>query len=338
VNARRPGAKVIVTPDPERDHAFMIDLFGEHLRFERNLSDRTVSSYLHDCRGFADFARQRGVSDPSAVGYGLLRDWMARLAELGLAPSSASRARSSLRTWFGFLTMEGHIGEDPTERLEAPGRARSLPSVLGVRQVVCVLDEACRHAELSSGSTGLSPRQKAAAFRDLGMLELLYGSGLRISELTGLAVREVDLEEGLAIVRGKGDKTRIVPVGGGASRAVRRYLEEWREWLERPKVSQGVLFLNQRGTPISRTGAWKIVKHAVERARPVAAASGCPILTKVTPHTFRHSFATHLLDGGADLVAVQEMLGHADISTTQIYTHVDRSFLQAEHKRFHPRA
>lgn len=334
----RPGAKVIVRPDPDRDHAFLLDLFEEHLCFERNLSDRTVASYLHDCRGFADFARERGIGSAEAVEYRLLRDWMAHLAELGLASSSAARSRSALRTWFGFLAAEGHIADDPTDRLEAPGRGRSLPVVLTVEQVLCVLDEVCRRAEIARDAPGLSPRSKAAAFRDLCMLEMLYGSGLRISELTGLTVRDVDTEEGFAVVRGKGGKSRIVPVGGGATRALRRYLETWREWLERPKVSHGALFLNQRGTPLSRTGAWQIVKDAVERARPAARAKGCSIRVEVTPHTFRHSFATHLLDGGADLVAVQEMLGHADISTTQIYTHVDRSYLQQEHKRYHPRA
>ncbi len=332
--ARRPGAKVIVRQDPGRDRAFLLDLFEEHLCFERNLSDRTVASYLHDCRGFADFARDRGAQDAGDVKYRLLRDWMAHLAELGLASSSAARARSALRTWFGFLAAEGHIADDPTDRLEAPGRGRNLPVVLTVEQVLCVLEESGRHAESARDTAGLAPRAKAAAFRDLCMLEMLYGSGLRISELTGLRVRDVEPEEGFAVVRGKGGKTRIVPVGGGATRALRRYLETWREWLERPKTSQGALFLSQRGTPLSRTGAWNIVKDAVKHAR----GSGCEIRVEVTPHTFRHSFATHLLDRGADLVAVQEMLGHADISTTQIYTHVDRSYLQQEHRRYHPRA
>jgi integrase/recombinase XerD len=203
---------------------------------------------------------------------------------------------------------------------------------------LCILDTAERRAELTRDTPGFPARGKAAAFRDLCMLEMLYGSGLRISELIGMAVRDIDVDEGFATVRGKGDRARIVPVSGGATHALVRYLDEWREWLERPRVSQGALFLNQRGAPISRTGAWQIVKDAVERALPTAKEQHCPILTEVTPHTFRHSFATHLLDGGADLVAVQEMLGHADISTTQIYTHVDRRYLQQEHRRYHPRA
>jgi integrase/recombinase XerD len=323
---------------PDRDHAFRIDLFEEYLRFERNLSDRTVSAYLHDCRGFADFAIGRGAPGPAAIDYPLLRTWMAELSMRGLAPSTASRARSALRTFFSFLVEEGHLAEDPTERLEAPGRGTRLPDVLSVKQVICILDTARARAEVARDSPGPSGRQGAAGLRDACMLELLYGSGLRISELIGMAVRDIEIESGFAVVRGKGDKERIVPVGGGARRALLRYLEGGRELLERPGKSEGALFLNQRGTPISRTGAWKIVKEAVERARPEAERGGFPIHGNVTPHTFRHSFATHLLDGGADLVAVQEMLGHADISTTQVYTHVNRSYLQAEHRRYHPRA
>ena len=184
------------------------------------------------------------------------------------------RYLEALRTWFGFLAAEGHIADDPTDRLEAPGRGRSLPVVLTVEQVLCVLEGAGQHAQTAQDTAGLPPRAKAAAFRDLCMLEMLYGSGLRISELTGLAVRDVDTEEGFAVVHGKGGKTRIVPVGGGATRALRRYLETWREWLERPKTSHGALFLSQRGTPLSRTGAWKVVKDAVERARPRARRRG----------------------------------------------------------------
>ena len=186
--------------------------------------------------------------------------------------------------------------------------------------------------------TELLRAQKAAAWRDVSMLEVLYGSGLRISELTGLRVRDLHLEDGLALVRGKGEKARIVPVGGGATRMLLRYLGDWRPSLERPRVSKGVVFLNQRGGEMSRTGAWSVVKSAVRLAEPKAVKLGFPIQTETTPHTFRHSFATHLLKGGADLVAVQEMLGHADIGTTQIYTHVDRTYLQEEHRRYHPRA
>jgi integrase/recombinase XerD len=329
----------VFTPaDQARDDAFLLDLFEEYLCFERNLSDRTVISYLHDCRGLADFALLRGAEEPGAIDYELLQDWMSELASLGLTASSAARGRSALRTYFGFLVQEGHIAQDPTERLEAPHRGRPLPAVLNVEQVVCILRRGEARARYLEGLPECSVKQKAAAWRDVAMLEVLYGSGLRISELTGLRVPDLHLDDGLATVRGKGEKARIVPVGGGATRKLHRYLGDWRPSLERPRLSKGVVFLNQRGGAMSRTGAWNVVKAAVQIAIPKAGKLGIPILTETTPHTFRHSFATHLLKGGADLVAVQEMLGHADIGTTQVYTHVDRTYLQEEHRRYHPRA
>ena len=165
------------------------------------------------------------------------------------------------------------------------------------------------------------------AMRDLALLELLYGAGLRVSELIGLELRNLDLEEGLVQVFEKGAKERIVPVGGRARAAAARYLRELRPRLDRGE-SDGAVFLNRFGRPLSRMGAWKIVRRYVEKAG---------IEKRVSPHTLRHSFATHLLEGGADLAAVQEMLGHSDISTTQIYTHVDRSYLRDVHRTFHPR-
>jgi integrase/recombinase XerD len=313
-------------------------LFEEYLCFERNLSDRTVISYLHDCRGLADFARLRGAERPGLVDYALLQDWVSELASLGLAPSSSARARSALRTYFGFLVQEGHIEGDPTEKLEAPRRGQPLPSVLNVKQANRIMNRSEARARLLRRRPTCNSKQMAAAWRDAAMLEILYGSGLRISELTGLRVRDLLLDDGLAVVRGKGEKSRLVPISGRATRMLRQYLEIWRSSLERPRISQGVLFLNQRGRGMSRTGAWNVVKYAVKITKIKAAKLNIPILIEVTPHTFRHSFATHLLEGGADLVAVQEMLGHADIATTQIYTHVDRTYLQQEHRRYHPRA
>ena len=338
MSPRGADPTVLVATNPERDDAFLIGLFEEYLCFERNLSNHTVSSYLHDCRGLADFARLHGVAGPGAVDYALLQDWVSELASLGLAPSSSARARSALRTYFGFLVQEGHIEGDPTEKLEAPRRGRPLPSVLNVKQANRIMNRSEARARLLRRRPACSSKQMAAAWRDAAMLEVLYGSGLRISELTGLRVRDLLLDDGLAVVRGKGEKSRLVPVGGRATRMLRQYLEIWRPSLERPRISQGVLFLSQRGRGMSRTGAWNVVKYAVKITIPKAAKLKIPILIEVTPHTFRHSFATHLLEGGADLVAVQEMLGHADIATTQIYTHVDRTYLQQEHRRYHPRA
>ena len=199
-------------------------------------------------------------------------------------------------------------------RLETPKRWRTLPEVLTVAEVT----------KLIAAPTLADPM----AFRDRAMLELAYGAGLRVSEWITLGVRDVLMEDKLLRVFGKGSKERLVPIGRSAIGAVATYIRELRPKLEKGQ-GKGVLFLNSRGSPLTRMGAWKILRRYVERAG---------IEKPVSPHTLRHSFATHLLEGGADLRAVQEMLGHADISTTQIYTHVDREYLRKVHKQFHPRA
>ncbi|HEX4934106.1 MAG TPA: tyrosine-type recombinase/integrase, partial [Gemmatimonadaceae bacterium] len=200
------------------------------------------------------------------------------------------------------------------ERLDTPQRWRTLPDVLTVEEI----------QRLLAAPTMDDPLY----FRDRAMLELAYGAGLRVSEWIGLGVKDALLDDGLVRVFGKGSKERLVPIGRGAIGAVAIYLRELRPRLERG-AGKGALFLNARGEPLSRMGAWKILRKYVERVG---------ITKVVSPHTLRHSFATHLLEGGADLRAVQEMLGHADISTTQIYTHVDREYLRQVHRRYHPRA
>jgi integrase/recombinase XerD len=310
-----PGA----TPGAVEDlpSAFLIEPFSDYLLYERGLARTTARAYLSDCRFLIRHLLDRGVRDPVDVSYGDLRSFLGSRAEAGLAPRTIARGRSALRTYFGFLVAEGHLSEDPTERLEAPRVPRVLPDVLSYREVETILEAAAA-----------IPRDAYAnADRDLAMLETLYGAGLRVSELIGLRVRDLSLDEGLISVHGKGDRHRIVPLGGRAVRVLRGYLRGRRPELDRGQ-SGGVVFLNQHGRPLSRMGAWKIVRKHVRNAG---------VDRDVTPHTFRHSFATHLLEGGADLVAVQEMLGHADISTTQIYTHVDRRYLQEEHRRHHPR-
>jgi integrase/recombinase XerD len=202
---------------------------------------------------------------------------------------------------------------DPSERLDTPKRWLTLPDVLTAEEVQRLLDAVTLDEPL--------------AFRDRAMLELAYGAGLRVSEWITLGVRDVLLADGLLRVFGKGSKERLVPIGRRAIGAVAIYTRELRPRLERGG-GKGVLFLNSRGTPLTRMGAWKILRKYVEKAR---------LEKHVSPHTLRHSFATHLLEGGADLRAVQEMLGHADISTTQIYTHVDREYLRTVHRQFHPR-
>lgn len=292
---------------------FRLEGYRDYLHYERGLSPRTVDAYVRDVSALAGFALTQGAAGPEDVDFRMLRNFVARLTADGLASSTVSRKISALRGYFGFLVDEELLGSDPTERLEAPRRGRSLPDVLSVEEVERLLAR-------------VDPEERLA-FRDAALIEVLYGSGLRVSELTGLQVRNLFLEEGLLQVLGKGSKERLVPLGADARRALTRYLRELRPRLDRGE-SRGRVFLNQHGRPLSRMGVWKILRRLVERAG---------LRKRVTPHTLRHTFATHLLEGGADLAAVQEMLGHADISTTEIYTHVDRSYLREVHRACHPR-
>lgn len=293
--------------------AFHLPAFIDHLRFERGLSEQTLGAYQHDVVRLASYLRQAGQSSPSGATTQDLRAFLHHLKDLGLAPSSIARNLSALRTYFGFLLGENLIVADPSERLRTPKGWRTLPEVLTVAEVARLLET----PDLSH----------PLAWRDRALLEFAYASGVRVSELVNLPIRHLSLEEGFALVLGKGNKERIVPIGRRAVAALSLYLREVRPRLERGR-GEGRVFLNARGGPLTRMGVWKILRGHVE-----AAGIGKP----VSPHTLRHSFATHLLEGGADLVAVQEMLGHADISTTQVYTHVDRRYLAEVHRSFHPR-
>jgi integrase/recombinase XerD len=251
---------------------------------------------------------------PDAVTPRLVRDFVYHLKDLGLAPTSIRREISAIRTYYRFLLGEGHAAVDPSDKLETPKGWRTLPEVLTVREVDALL--------------GAPSPDQPLAWRDRALLELGYGTGARVSELCGLAIRDVAFDEALVRLFGKGAKERLVPIGRRALGAVAVYLREIRPGLDAGQGG-GILLLNARGRPLTRVGVWGIIKRAAARAG---------ITKRVTPHTLRHTFATHLLEGGADLRAVQEMLGHADLSTTQIYTHVDREYLRSVHKAFHPRA
>jgi integrase/recombinase XerD len=293
---------------------FQTELYADFLNFERGLSPLTVAAYERELERFITFATERGRLDPSSVGGDDVRDYVFHLGDLGLAATSVRRAQSALRTYFRFLLEEGALESDPTEGLQSPRVARPLPNVLDPAEVSALLE---------------APRLDSPLhWRDRAILEFLYATGVRVSELVGLRLTNLDLDEGLCSVFGKGSKERMVPLGRPACVALSRYLGEVRPTLERGKGG-GRVFLNQRGRPLSRTAVWKIVK---------AAASLAGIEAGVSPHVLRHTFATHLLEGGADLVAVQELLGHVDISTTQIYTHLDRKYLRDMHRRYHPRS
>ncbi|WP_396214165.1 site-specific tyrosine recombinase XerD [Gemmatimonas sp.] len=302
--------------DEERTlrRGFFLQAFEDALALEEGASPRTIEAYRRDVIRCAAYLRQHGVASARDISPGILREFVYHLKDLGLAGSSIRRNISALRTWFRIMIAEGLVHTDPTERLDPPQRWRTLPEVLSVDEVTRLL-----------AAPQLDER---LAFRDRAMLELAYGAGLRVSEWIGLAVKDVLLEDGLVRVFGKGSKERLVPIGRSAIGAVAVYARELRPVLERGH-GKGILFLNGQGRPLTRMGAWKILRKYVEQAG---------IEKAVSPHTLRHSFATHLLEGGADLRAVQEMLGHADIATTQIYTHVDREYLRSVHKQFHPRS
>ncbi|HEY3286661.1 MAG TPA: site-specific tyrosine recombinase XerD [Gemmatimonadaceae bacterium] len=297
----------------DRLRPFLLERFTEFLTLEQGSSARTDESYGRDLYRMAEWAVAHGALSPEALTAAHLREFVYYLKDLGLSPASIRRGISAIRTWYRFLLAEGVVKVDPSERLETPKKWRTLPEVLTPAEIEQLL--------------GAIPIEEPLAFRDRAMLELAYGAGLRVGEWITLKVNDLMLDEGVVRVFGKGSKERLVPVGGKATGAVAIYLRELRPRLERGRGS-GVLFLNARGTPLTRMGAWKILRKYVVLAG---------ITKPVTPHTLRHSFATHLLEGGADLRSVQEMLGHADISTTQVYTHVDREYLRSVHRQFHPR-
>ena len=297
-----------------RRRVFLLERYREFLALEKGSSERTQDAYARDVTRLVDFVLTRRVAAPIDVSAKVLREFVYHLKDLGLSPASIRRTVSAIRSYFRFLMGDGHVVRDPSERLDTPRRWRSLPAVLTVDEI----------RKLLAAPTMDDPLY----FRDRAMLEVAYGAGLRVSEWTGLGVRDLMLDEGLVRVFGKGSKERLVPIGRNAIGALAIYVGELR-----PRLARGAgkpnLFLNARGGALSRLGAWKILRKYVKRAG---------LSKAVSPHTLRHSFATHLLEGGADLRAVQEMLGHADISTTQIYTHVDREYLRQVHRRYHPRA
>jgi len=237
------------------------------------------------------------------------------LSQLGLSPSTLARNISSIRGFYRFLIGENLTENDPTESVDRPKTARRLPSVLTFEEVEKIL-------AVPDTSTMLGLRNRA-------MLETIYASGLRISELLSLKISSVYFEQNILRIMGKRSKERLVPVSDKALNWIEQYLERGRPYLNRKKRGEGVLFLSVRGTAMSRMGFWKVLQACLQEIG---------IRKEIHPHTFRHSFATHLLENGADLRAVQEMLGHADITTTQIYTHLDRRFLQQEYQTYHPRA
>jgi len=290
-----------------------VDAYLDELRVGRRLSPRTLDAYARDLGDYEGFARAHRVTAWREAGVTLVDAYFAALSKRGLSAATATRRRSALKGFHAFLVRHGDAAEQPLDRVAAPRHERRLPHALSVEDI----------ERLIAQPQGDGPLE----LRDRAMLELAYASGLRVSELCGLERGRVDLDDKSLTVTGKGGKERQVPFGRSAERALREWLERGRPLLDR-HARREELFLNARGGPLGRMGFWKILKgHA--RAAGLA--------TRTHPHALRHSFATHLLQGGADLRVVQELLGHSSVATTAIYTHLDRAYLREVHRTFHPR-
>lgn len=291
-----------------------VEGFLAWLELERGLSSHTISSYGRDLAQYAVYLDKQGVADWAAVGEHSVSEWTAYLSKANYARSSQARKLSAIRMLARYLVREGLRTDDFTELVSAPKLLRKLPEVL-------------THEELKR-LLAAPPIDTPYGLRDRAMLELFYSSGLRVSELCGILMQAINLDEGYVRVFGKGSKERIAPIGGTAVAAVRDYLTGGRPHFVKAKTGSA-LFLSQQGRAISRKMVWVMIKQHAARAE---------IKKPIKPHLLRHSFATHLLEGGADLRAIQEMLGHSDISTTQIYTSVQTARLADEHALYHPRS
>nr|WP_295931112.1 site-specific tyrosine recombinase XerD [uncultured Dyadobacter sp.] len=290
--------------------------FKNYLRLERSLSGNSVEAYVRDVEKLQEFLElsQPDVS-PSRVAEEHLSAFLKYIAELGLAAHSQARMLSGIKAFFKYLLLENEITEDPTELLESPRLPRKLPDVLSYEEIESMLSSI-------DHSTPEGTRNRA-------IIEVLYSSGLRVSELTGLQLTNCHFDIGFLRIIGKGDKMRLVPIGKEAIKYTQIYLDHVRGEIAPQKGSEDIVFLNRRGGQLSRVMIFLMIKDIAEMAG---------IHKNVSPHTFRHSFATHLIEGGASLRAVQEMLGHESITTTEIYTHLDRDYLRQVITEFHPRS
>lgn len=293
-----------------------IEDYLHFIRVERQLSSNTLASYKRDLEGYAHHLQEvQQLADYQAVTRQHILLHLENLRTQGKTARTVARHISSIRSFHQFLLREKVTTTDPTVHLELPKVEQKLPIVLSTEEIDALI--------------ATPDRSKPQGVRDTAMLELLYGSGMRISELIGLNMEDIHLTMGFVRIFGKGGKERIVPLGRGALDALRKYLERARYELQGKYPKTDALFISQRGKRLTRQGCWKLIKQHAQQAN---------IHKEMTPHVLRHSFATHLIENGADLRAVQEMLGHADISTTQIYTHISKTRLSEVYKQFHPRA
>lgn len=292
----------------------LIDMFLDYIILERGLSDRTREAYANDLEVFATYVASQGLGGPNTIQRDHIIDFLLNERDRGLSVNSVSRRLVAIKVFFAFLAREGLVARNVTDVMESPRLWKVLPGLLSVRDVERLL--AAPH-----GTSRL-------AIRDRAWMELLYATGIRVSELCQLTLEDVHFEEGYLRCYGKGRKVRVVPFGSSSKESVERYLLTSRPLLEKRGPSR-FLFLTERGTAFTRQRVWQLIRHYARRAG---------IDKTVSPHTLRHSFASHLLANGAPLRVIQEMLGHADIATTQVYTHVDPQRLKSVHYQFHPRA
>ena len=291
----------------------IIDKYKIWLRLEKSLSANSIEAYLTDLDKLIRFVESEG-KDFATISYQDLQQFVAQLRDIGIHPRSQARIISGIKSFYRFLLLDEYITADPTELLESPKIGLKLPEVLTVNEINDILDTI--DLSLPEGQ------------RNRAMLEVLYSCGLRVSELISLRYSDVYFDEGFIRVEGKGSKQRLVPISETAIREIKNYLLD-RNLMVVKKGFEDILFLSRRGTALSRIMVFHIIKQQTEMAG---------VHKNVSPHTFRHSFATHLLEGGANLRAIQEMLGHEKITTTEIYTHIDRQFLRKEILEHHPRS
>jgi integrase/recombinase XerD len=290
-----------------------LDQFIHYLIVEKGLSKNTIEAYGHNLNRFLEYLKKKRIHDLDQVGKVDVKAFLLSLKKQGLSAKTVVRNLVALRTFYKFLTEEGNLEVNPLEEIESPKVERTLPEILSLKEVEQLLEQ--------------PDLQTPLGVRDRAMLELLYATGMRVSELTRLPVHQVNLEGGYVLLYGKGSKERVVPLGKEAMKWITRYLNTARVTLAKKKESP-FLFINRSGKGMSRQRFWKAIKSYGRKAG---------IHKRITPHLLRHSFASHLLERGADLRSVQMMLGHVDISTTQIYTHVTGERLKRVHQRYHPR-
>jgi integrase/recombinase XerD len=289
--------------------------FKAYLLLERSLSANSVEAYVHDVIKFTQFLEVSNLDlQPVKVELRQIQDFLRWITELGMTARTQARVISGMKSFYKYLLLENLITKDPTEMLESPKIGRKLPATLSIAEI-----------DMLIGAIDLS---KPGGERNLAMLETIYGCGLRVSELVNLKISAVFFNEGFLKIIGKGNKERLVPLGSVARKRLKSYLETVRPHIPVKRGNEDILFLNRNGNKLSRVMVFTIIKDLVSKTG---------LKKNVSPHTFRHSFATHLVEGGADLRAVQEMLGHESITTTEIYTHLDREYLRSTILQYHPR-